>query len=75
MGTDKKDVSTIRKAVNESKDENVTLLNYKKDGSTFVNDFFICPLHSINDGRTTSECSTRKFPQRAKRFPTRAHCK
>lgn len=52
VGTDKKDVGTIRKAVNESKDENVTLLNYKKDGSTFVNDFFICPLHSINDGRT-----------------------
>ena len=50
--TEKKHVSAIRKAVNEENDENVTLLNYKKDGTKFTNDFFICPLHTMDDGRT-----------------------
>lgn len=38
------DVSAIRKAVQESTETNVQLLNYKKDGTTFINQFFITPL-------------------------------
>lgn len=52
VATEKKDISAIRKAVKDEKDENVTLLNYKKDGTHFQNDFFICPLHDINNGKT-----------------------
>lgn len=38
------DVSAIRKAVVEKTETNVQLLNYKKDGTTFINQFFISPL-------------------------------
>ena len=42
--TDPTDVKTIRDAINAKKDASVCLLNYKKDGSTFMNQFFITPL-------------------------------
>ena len=43
--TDSKDVAKIRAAINEGCEASVELLNYKKDGSTFINQFFLCPLH------------------------------
>lgn len=43
-GTSKEDVDRIRKAIKEQKEESVNLLNYRKDGSEFVNEFFISPL-------------------------------
>jgi len=42
--TDPNDVSTIRSAITEKREASVQLLNYKKDGSTFINQFFIMPL-------------------------------
>jgi len=47
--TSKEDVSQIRQAVNDEVEVNVNLLNYRKDGSTFVNQFFLSPLHSGKD--------------------------
>eukprot|EP00953_Heterococcus_sp_UTEX-ZZ885_P041886 21335-Heterococcus_DN1.PRE.1 len=44
QGTDPKDVERIREAIKEQRDANVCLLNYRKDGTTFVNQFFLCPL-------------------------------
>ena len=38
------DVKKIRDAIDNQKEENVNLLNYKKDGTTFINQFFITPL-------------------------------
>jgi len=43
--TSKKDVDQIRNALKEETEANVNLLNYRKDGSTFVNQFFLAPLH------------------------------
>jgi len=42
--TDPKDVAAIRKAIAKKVDANVCLLNYRKDGTTFMNQFFLCPL-------------------------------
>jgi PAS domain S-box-containing protein len=38
------DIAKIRDAVVSKKSANVELVNYKKDGTTFVNSFFLCPL-------------------------------
>lgn len=46
--TDPRDVEIIRSAVSASKECSVQLLNYKKDGSTFVNQFFLMPLRAEN---------------------------
>jgi len=43
--TDKKDVKVIHDAVKAQKEASVQLLNYKRDGSTFINQFFLCPIH------------------------------
>jgi len=43
--TSKKDVDRIRNALNDEMEANVNLLNYKKDGSTFINQFYLAPLH------------------------------
>mmetsp|Transcript_41806 Transcript_41806/g.97907 ORF Transcript_41806/g.97907 Transcript_41806/m.97907 type:complete len:204 (+) Transcript_41806:470-1081(+) len=45
-GTEKADVDRIRKAIKEEKGTSVNLLNYRKDGSTFANEFFISPLYA-----------------------------
>jgi len=42
--TDPKAVAKIRKAVDEGYDTSVCLLNYRIDGSTFYNQFFVAPL-------------------------------
>ncbi|CAM9294294.1 unnamed protein product [Discosporangium mesarthrocarpum] len=44
--TTQSDVDKIRKAVKEKKDSCVCLLNYRKDGSTFRNQFFLAPLYN-----------------------------
>ena len=46
--TDKGDVKAIRDAITAKKDKSVCLLNYKKDGTTFMNQFFITPLFDEN---------------------------
>ncbi|EGB05101.1 hypothetical protein AURANDRAFT_38723, partial [Aureococcus anophagefferens] len=42
--TDPRAVAKIRKAVDEGYDTSVCLLNYRIDGSTFFNQFFVAPL-------------------------------
>ena len=42
--TNPKSVFAVRKAIDESHEASVILLNYRKDGSTFWNRFFIAPL-------------------------------
>mmetsp|Transcript_8006 Transcript_8006/g.11429 ORF Transcript_8006/g.11429 Transcript_8006/m.11429 type:complete len:184 (-) Transcript_8006:248-799(-) len=46
--TKKEDVDRIRVAIKEEKDVCVNLLNYKKDGSSFINEFFLSPLRGQN---------------------------
>jgi PAS domain S-box-containing protein len=36
-GTDKEDVKKVREAIEGKKDVSLQLLNYRKDGSTFIN--------------------------------------
>ena len=42
--TQKGDVDKIRAAIEKKADASVCLLNYRKNGSTFINQFFISPL-------------------------------
>ena len=42
--TDKADVKKIRDAIDQKRACSVCLLNYRKNGSTFVNQFFLTPL-------------------------------
>ncbi|NND96138.1 MAG: PAS domain S-box protein [Pirellulaceae bacterium] len=44
-GTDPEVVKSIREAVNNGEPIRTTLLNYKKDGTTFWNDLQITPIH------------------------------
>eukprot|EP00558_Chaetoceros_sp_UNC1202_P004149 CAMPEP_0197246576 /NCGR_PEP_ID=MMETSP1429-20130617/16335_1 /TAXON_ID=49237 /ORGANISM="Chaetoceros sp., Strain UNC1202" /LENGTH=184 /DNA_ID=CAMNT_0042707267 /DNA_START=106 /DNA_END=660 /DNA_ORIENTATION=- len=44
--TAKDDVDQIRQAIKNETPTSVNLLNYRKDGSTFINEFFLSPLHS-----------------------------
>jgi len=43
--TDEEDIDRIRKAIKAEDETSVNLLNYKKDGTPFVNEFFLSPLH------------------------------
>jgi PAS domain S-box-containing protein len=47
--TKKEDVDRIRKAIKDEESTSVNLLNYRKDGSSFVNEFFLSPLRDSND--------------------------
>ena len=47
--TSQEDVTRIRKAIEAKTEVNVNLLNYRKDGSTFVNQFYLAPMFSRND--------------------------
>ena len=47
-GTRKTDVDKIRSAIKEEKEASVNLLNYRKDGTSFNNEFFITPLYDEN---------------------------
>mmetsp|Transcript_7696 Transcript_7696/g.9485 ORF Transcript_7696/g.9485 Transcript_7696/m.9485 type:complete len:137 (-) Transcript_7696:127-537(-) len=51
-GTNKDDVDRIRKAIKEEESTCVNLVNYKKDGTEFVNEFFLSPLR-LKGGRET----------------------
>ena len=42
------DVDKIRKAIKEQESVSVNLLNYRKDGSSFVNEFFLSPMQDSN---------------------------
>ena len=44
--TKKSDIDVIRKAIKEEKEASVGLLNYRKDGTSFYNQFFIMPLYN-----------------------------
>uniref|UniRef100_A0A7S2I3C2 PAS domain-containing protein n=1 Tax=Helicotheca tamesis TaxID=374047 RepID=A0A7S2I3C2_9STRA len=46
--TEKSDVDRIRAAIKSEVATNVNLLNYKKDGTKFINEFFISPLRDEN---------------------------
>ena len=48
--TDPEAISVIRGGIMQGKDVGVTLVNYKRDGSKFWNQFFVAPLTGI-DGR------------------------
>jgi PAS domain-containing protein len=50
-GTDKTDIARIRNAVSSHADENVCLLNFKKGGTPFNNQFFLCALREEGKGR------------------------
>ena len=46
--TDKKEINKISTAIKEHSELSVCLLNYKKNGDTFVNQFFVCPVYDSN---------------------------
>lgn len=46
--TKPEDVARIRNAIQDKSDVSANLLNYRKDGTPFVNEFFLCPLHDSN---------------------------
>lgn len=46
--TDPASVAVIRQAVDEGRDAAVCLVNYKKDGTPFWNQFFVAPLRGID---------------------------
>ncbi|CAM9560811.1 unnamed protein product [Phaeothamnion confervicola] len=49
--TDPSDVEKIRKALDTETEISLCLLNYRKDGSVFHNQFFLCPLREAS-GKT-----------------------
>lgn len=46
--TDKASVAAIRSAIEEGRSIEITLLNYRKDGSTFWNDLHLAPLRNAS---------------------------
>ena len=50
--TDPKSVEKIRNAIETGNDMSVCLLNYRVDGTTFWNQFFIAALRDANDNIT-----------------------
>ena len=63
-GTEKADVDKIRSAIKSEKEESVNLLNYKKDGTSFNNQFFLSPLYD-REGKLAyyigCQCSVKKL--------------
>lgn len=59
--TDPGDITKIREAVKEKKEACLCLLNYKKDGSIFHNQFFLTPLFDA-EGKLVSALSDRVAP-------------
>ena len=49
QGTSQEDVSRIRNAIKSKIEANVNLVNYRKDGSMFVNQFYLAPMFSKTD--------------------------
>lgn len=52
-GTDPVSISTIRTGVREGRDTATCLINYRKDGTPFWNQFFVAPLRGV-DGRVVN---------------------
>lgn len=50
--TNQKTVAAIREAVKEGKDLHVQILNYRKDGTPFINDFMMFPVHTSKKSNT-----------------------
>lgn len=50
--TAEEDIDNIRKAIKNETEANVCLLNYRKDGTKFINQFFLSPLHSSKTKKT-----------------------
>lgn len=50
--TDAAHLEVIRQAIKDGRTDTVTIKNYKKDGSTFWNQFIICPVTSL-EGKPT----------------------
>lgn len=48
--TSANDTKVIREAIDRKEETICNLVNYRKDGTTFSNSFFLCPLHS-RDGK------------------------
>eukprot|EP00616_Rhizochromulina_sp_CCMP1243_P006646 CAMPEP_0118966266 /NCGR_PEP_ID=MMETSP1173-20130426/3749_1 /TAXON_ID=1034831 /ORGANISM="Rhizochromulina marina cf, Strain CCMP1243" /LENGTH=445 /DNA_ID=CAMNT_0006915019 /DNA_START=33 /DNA_END=1370 /DNA_ORIENTATION=+ len=46
--TDRRKVEQIRKGIEQGVDTSVCLLNYRADGTTFWNQFFVAPLRDVN---------------------------
>ena len=44
-GTNKADVQIIRDGIKNQEDISICLLNYRKNGTKFFNQFFLCPLY------------------------------
>ena len=44
--TKEEDIDRIRKAIKDEVETSVNLLNYRKDGSPFINEFFVSPLRN-----------------------------
>jgi len=53
-GTKKDQVQVIRDAIQNETEASVNLLNYRKDGSSFNNQFFIMPMYSDEDNHDAS---------------------
>jgi len=49
--TDPKDVALIRNAIKHTKEASICLLNYRKDGTPFHNQFFLMPMYDANSGK------------------------
>mmetsp|Transcript_6592 Transcript_6592/g.12146 ORF Transcript_6592/g.12146 Transcript_6592/m.12146 type:complete len:198 (+) Transcript_6592:127-720(+) len=49
--TKKEDVDAIRLAIREKREESVCLLNYRKDGTKFYNQFFVMPMFDPRDSQ------------------------
>ena len=49
-GTDPSSIAVIRRGIKEGRDVAVCLINYRKDGTPFWNQFFVAPLRGV-DGR------------------------
>lgn len=50
--TDKEHLNVIRRAIEQGKSDTVTIKNYRKDGTTFWNQFIISPVYD-SDGKPT----------------------
>jgi PAS domain S-box-containing protein len=76
-GTDQNAVNLIRKGVEEGRDISVCLLNYKADGTSFWNQFFVAALRD-SDGNVINfvgvQCEVNSLPvseirDRVKKLP------
>lgn len=52
-GTDRRSVSEIREAIRQERSVQISLLNYRKDGTPYWVLFHLCPVFGKEDGRVT----------------------